>query len=791
MPDATFEFGTHPAWRPLTEGNAAGYTFLAIAGVTLIGLTCWTYLGVQKITTRRLVTLIVLRLIALLIAILTTLRPSLSVTDTPKQPSTLLVVLDASESMTIKDESNNQSRFEAMKKYLERCEPVLEALKEEQQVAVHLFRFSKDFDPEKDVYDPASAKADGKRTDFGTMLAKLHDKYQGEAKLRGLVIVSDGADNGILRPALAEAQRYRNIGCPIYTFGVGKDSTRSDQKDLALTGLAADPAPVPIKADLKIKATADAPGYEGAKTKASLYIDDKLVTTKEVRLEKEKGNEIEFDTKAPETAGEVKVKVVLDKLPGEMTDQNNTIETYLTVSKEGVRVLIVYRLHDDIAYLRTALGGDKRFDTIGVVRQTDAPLSEEEAKQFDLAKETYDVIVLGNVSPKRLAALNPKLMDQIERQVKDKGLGLLMLGGLDSFGGAADTPADDRWLGTKVANVLPTNLRIVEQVDDDKIQMLPTAQGLNHFMLKLDSDPKKNKDLWDRLNQKRTQLTGFTPVGSAKPGAIVFATARKENEKEGVPLLVGQEIGKGRTISFGANTLGRSWRKLGLPDNTEGYEVLQRFWKQIILWLAHQDEVEGSVYARPDLRRLAVGGRQTIRFGVRDKRGDEIPNAEIKYQVIAPDEKQDESKAVKAQRDAKGIAVASYDPKQPGEYKVVAWGVGKDPEGKEVKGDALARFLVFPDISDELLRPAANHEFLVALENAANGTALDAVRRIDRLPPFLEEMKNNPVKALDAKPKLYPDWRRSGNPWFLPALLGLFVAVLGCEWALRRMWGMI
>ena len=794
MADYQFDFTSNPAWRPLTEGDRLGYAFLGIAGIILIVLTVWTYTGNSRANGRRLTILVVLRLLALAMAILSTLRPSISLLEKPKEPSTLLIAIDASESMTIKDESNNLTRWEFMRKFLDKSAPLLEALKSEQQVAVQLYRFSKDFDPANDVWDPDAAKPDGKRTDFGTTMSRVYEKYQGEAKLRGLMILSDGADNGMLKPALGEAQRYRGIGCPIYTFAVGQPTTLSNARDIALTSIAADPSPVPIKADLKIKVAADAIGFEGARTKLRLFIDDQLVKTEDVQLAKAIGNEIEIVTKAPDKPGEIKIKVELVPLPGESTDLNNTIESYLSVTKEGVRVLVIYRLQEDMAYLRSALAGDKRFDYVEVVRQTDEPLPEAEQRKFDLIDQAYDVIVLGNVTPRRLSAINPKLMNQIEKLVREKGTGLMMLGGQDSFAGSADTPAADRWAGTPIANILPVTLGEVQQVDAERIQMLPTTDGINHFMLRLDSDPKKNKALWDRLNdpagKPNTRIVGFTPIGTPRTGHIRFADAKRENGQL-QPLMVGWAIGKGRTLAFGVNTLGRSWRKLGLPDKPEGYEITQRFWKQVVLWLAHQDEVEGNVYVRPEMRRLSQNSKQTVRFGVRDKRGEDIPTAEIRYQVVAPTEQPNEARAKPPERDAQGQFITSFEVKQPGEYRVVAWGKAKDAEGNEVKGDAIARFIVFPDISDELLKPAANHDFLLALENTANGTALDSVRRVDKLPSFLEELLKNPVKASNIKPKLYPDWKRNANGWFLPLLLVIFVTILGLEWGLRRMWGMI
>jgi uncharacterized membrane protein len=795
-PDAVYTIVTNPAWRPFTDIDLPGYVVIAAVAAVLVGFTVWTYLGSAQTTPRRLLLLVLLRLLALVVAILTALRPALAITDQPRIPSTLIIVVDNSESMTFRDEYNSMSRWEVVQQQLKKCEPLLEELKNDQQVTVYVYRFAKDFDPSTDRYTPDD-QANGKRTDFGTMLARLYEAHQGERKLRGLIIVSDGADNGTSRPALAEAAKWRGIGCPIYCFGVGQEGSRTDLKDIALTAINPEPSPVPVKSDLTVKALVNAQGFEGANIKVKLLLNDELVKTESFQLLKSLDNEIEIRTKAPDKPGEVKVTLqIVDAPPGEVTTLNNTIETYLTVTREGVRVLYIDVLRQEYSYIVNALGSDKRFDLVTVDRQTDAPLPVGESKKFDLTQEAYDVIILGDVSAARLKSIRPDLMDQIQRLVTERGTGLLMFGGRDSFNGTRGVPGSGDWAGTPVAQVLPVELGIPPQPFDvgdqvnEPTEMIPTDAGFAHYILRL--DPTKNKELWKRLNGPKTKLNGFTPF-KAKGGAIVFANARVQG-KPPVPLLVGMDVGKGRTLAFGAESTGQSWKLLGRdnPKNPkEGLEVNARFWKQMVLWLAHQDEVEGSVYARPEHRRLAVNGRQSVRMGVRDKRGDEIPNANLTYQILAPGEKEDQKKAARPERDTKGQARASFEPKQPGEYIVRVWGDGKDPEGAEVKGEGTARFIVYPDVSDELLRPAAQPGFLLNLENTTNGTSVDAIRRADRLPSFLEEMKNHPLRPAAVKPKLYPDWRRNANPWFLPTLLLIFVAILGVEWGLRRLWGMV
>ncbi|HKA06639.1 MAG TPA: hypothetical protein VKD71_05230, partial [Gemmataceae bacterium] len=184
-------------------------------------------------------------------------------------------------------------------------------------------------------------------------------------------------------------------------------------------------------------------------------------------------------------------------------------------------------------------------------------------------------------------------------------------------------------------------------------------------------------------------------------------------------------------------------------------------------------------------------GRQTLRMGVRDKRGDEVPESSLKYQIVGPNEPVDEKKAKPAERDPKGGGRTSFEAKVPGEYKVVVWGQGTDAAGEKITDEATARYFVYPEVSDEMLRPAANPEFLLALENAANGTAMDVARRAEQLPKFLEDMKSKAPTLTTPKPKPYPEWRRDKQKWFLPLMLILFVAVLGLEWGLRRAWGMV
>jgi uncharacterized membrane protein len=788
----TWELATNPAWRPITDADFVGYAILFGAAGLLVLLTVWTYLGNVRGTPKRVTTLIALRLLALLMAVIMAVRPAASLTEIPKLPSTLIVAIDSSESMSVKDEAN-YTRWQVIQKVLEQSKGVLEQLQNDQQVTVYLYHFAKDFDADTGKLTD-DTKPDGKRTDFTKLLSKLYDRHQGERLLRGLIILSDGAHNGEGRPEI-EVAKWRGIGCPVYNFVVGQASTVTNEKDISFTSINCDPSPVAIKSDLKVKGRLNAQGFVGNKQKVRLFIGEKKdpEATREFVLDKPTDNEIEFTVKAPDQPGEIKVRLELvDPPTNQVTKENDAIDTYLTVTKEGVRVLVISKDGWELRQIRNALATDKRIDYVEAVRSSESPGTAEDAQRFDLRSQRYDVIILGDVSARMLTAVRPSLLNEIRDLVKEKGVGLMMTGGAFSLSGTSGIPGAVGWRETAVAEVLPVKLfDAPREAVKEPTAIRPTKEGLQYYVTKLAADSKKNLTAWEQLNTGYTKLQGYNAMGTEKPGAAVYA--RANDAEKGPPLLVGQEIGnKGRTLAFAVSDTFLWTQPSADPTNRRStFDLHTRFWKQAVLWLAHQDEIEGNCYVRPEYRRLVVGGEQSVKLGLRDKRGDEVENADLRYQLLGPGDEPDKSKAKKADRDAKGGATVRFDVKNVGEYTIVAWGEGKDPTGEAIAGDAKARYMVYPDISDEMLQPAARPDFLLLLENTANGTALDAVRRADRLPAFLEELKANPPKQSSPKPKPYPEWRRDKQTWFLPILLLIFVAILGSEWGLRRYWGLV
>ena len=765
----------------------AGSPLPALAAVLVVWGTVVTYRGSPRASTAKILVVLGLRLLALLLTFLTVVRPAFVYRSENKVPSVLIVMPDVSASMNFKDEYNNQTRYEAMQAVLKKCEPVLQQLRDENQVTVVMAGFA------GEVVDwTPDLKADGKSSDYGGGLATMFQRFGNEPNLRGLILIGDGADNGRRFNAIAEARKWRSIQCPINCFGLGSTTNLPQQKDLAIMTLVVEPSPVYVKGRMILKANVDAIGCENAPITPHIFVEGREVPIEKIAINGEEtplgdaklplstGNEVRIETTAPETPGEIRVTLKIAPVVGEVTIVNNEISTFVTVSKEGVSVLLVAPADEESKYIRQVLSTDPRVHLYETTRQTDAPPRGSEAELFQFDRQAYDVIILRNVSAKRLSAGDPQILNKIHELVSVKGTGLMMMGGFDSFGGTPDIPGSGDWAGTPMEDLLPVKLNARGQIEG-KIEFHPTRVGLQHYLLQMGPDEKETEKIWDKLNQS-IKFRGINRLGDLKPTAQLLAST--EPNDKGDRLMAAMTFNRGRTLAFAGDTT-YLWRIYGLPNNTEGVEYHARFWKQTVLWLAQQENSEGNIWVKPDFRRLPAGQQQLFSVGARGKSGLELPGGRYEVKITAPN---GQSFPIPVRREGQFERGQFWQALQPGEYRIDASGTAKDVDGKLVGGKASVRFMVFQD-ERELLQQAADMDFLGKV--AAAGGGRSNAYRIDDLPDFLAKLKTATLPNQKVQIKRFPDWRKTTLTPFLPLWLVLFIAVLTCEWALRRLWGMV
>ncbi len=770
------------AWETpleMTPGGGAGLdrltgiglALLFIAPMALAGLTAATYLGPAAAAPRRTAVILSLRAAAFLLAAVAILRPYLAVsTEGAAGGDVLLIAVDSSKSMTIQDESS-RARWDAMLQALRDAEPALERLRREQNVQIEFVRFADKVEP---LALETPGAADGKRTDVGGMLKSLYEQYGGR-RVRGVLVLSDGRENGGQRSdPFAEARRWRRRA-PVHTFAFVNPNTPNGQRDVAVTNVTATPSVVPIKGRLTVHATINAHGFENSPVRVHLLLDDKEVKTQDAILKLTEGNQVILESDAPDRPGEVKVMVTVDPLPGELNRDNNQLGTFVTVVKGGLNVLLIDKERAwEPQMIYDALARDPRIQVKPLWLRGSEPAEANAGALFDFDKQKYDVIIVGDVTAAQMKAIQPDVLNQIAKQV-ERGAGFLMIGGYSSFG-------DGDWNETPVGAILPVDLSVRGQVEGGLrgIQMAPTDEGLRLYsrILRIaGGDAKAERAAWEEL----PGLEGFNRLGlPAQKGNLAVLAESKDivdpQTMRPYPLLVARDHGNGRVLAFAGDTTNRWIRD---PD---GQRKHGRFWRQMILWLARQDEDQSQARVVPDVRAIAVGADLGFSLGLRGKNGDEIKNGEYEVEVETPD---GEHKKVTPTRDGSEDRGA-FRPETPGQYTIRIHARGKDADGQDVDAEASARFLAFEE-DVEMAEWAADEGFLKKLADEGRGE----FRRGTKLVAFLEQLPPSPAAKTKPKVDADPDWNSaSWSPFFVLFYL-LFTGLLAGEWFLRRRWGMV
>ena len=525
------------------------------------------------------------------------------------------------------------------------------------------------------------------------------------------------------------------------------------------------------KGDLTVKTTIDAPGFVGKVVRVKLFLNGEEFASQDVELENSRGNEVRIKCTAPAKPGEYDVTIrVVDPRhpdeppPGQVSTARNELTTFLTVSKEGISVLLVDKQRGFEPQKICDALQDRRIRLHTVWLRGDKPLDVNVGDLFQFDKQQYDVIIIGDVTANQIRAVNPNALNEIEKLVGERGAGFMMIGGYASF-------APSVWRGTPIASLLPVELNVQGQ-EDRMVRMAPTEAGLRRFGFVLNQgDGKENvAEAWSKL----ARLEGYTRLGKPKGLATVLA---ETDDDQKAKLLVAMNYGGGK----GANE-GNAGRVLAFAGDTTNFwiqddetrEMHARFWKQTVFWLAKQEDPDSMVSVVPDVRRLPVRSETGFTVGMR-KGNYDVTDAEFTVVLRGPGL---DEKGVPCSTVPDAVCRGAIDrekTKRPGLYTLEAIGSGKDAEGHKVesKEPKTVKFYVYDD-DLETAQQAADHAFLKKLAKAGNGE----FREGKELPAFLRDLRKQLLAESKGRERHWPDWRTKNRSPFLVFFYLAFVAVL-------------
>ncbi len=755
-------------------------------GAIALGVVLWSYR--QRAIPSRVGRLAVgLKLTGLALLLISLVEPRVRSVQARPGANQLLVLVDDSASLTVRDADAEGTRGDQVRDLLSAD-------------AGWLARAGQDFDLRRHAFDRRLRSISGaedltfavESSDLAGALTRLAERSAGRP-VAGVVLLSDG----LATDAFPQEFDWSALGS-IHPVVIGG----SVRRDLALgtvevTQTSFEESPVTLSADLV------SIGCDGERVAVELYDRDGVRLERQIVIaDVDAPVEVRFDA-PPEATGvcfyRLRVSLAdegVDGGGGEATDANNERWAVVDRGEGPYRVLYVSgRPNWEFKFLARAAAEDPELELIGLVRiarrqpkftfragadrrnqlwdgfdNRDEDIAEELDEPVLLRLGTRDEFELRGGFPSAaddLFAYHALVIDDLEASfftpdqqalvaefVSRRGGGFLSLGGKQSFigGGYRRTP---------IEGLLPVYL---DGVPADPVAARPwqlelTRDGWLEPWVRLRSTEEAERE---RLGQMPPFLT-LNRVGAPKPAAQVLARAR--NDSGAIrPALVVQRFGKGRTAAM---LLGDLWRwDLRRPD--PDVSDLGAAWRQVLRWLV------ADVPRRVEFEVLTAEGPGAcvLRASLQDEAFAAVHDADLDLEVRPPEGPAFPLTATPSATEP-GVWEASFVPRVAGPWSATLVATGAD--GSDL-GQAETGWVSEPAAEEfEHLEP--DRAGLALLAERTGGELLEP----GDLDAFAAGLAEREVPITDER--LDSLWHR----WWV------FVLALVCfcaEWGVRRFHGL-
>lgn len=721
-------------------------------GVVALVLAALAYRRAHAtLTPRHRIVLFGLRagVVAVLVFCLT--GPALRLSTVVPQQNVLGILVDDSRSMGVADQ-DGKTRGAVAADAFAADGPLMRALS--QRFRVRLFGFSSSLERTDSL---TGLGFDGKRTDLAEALAAARRELSTQP-LAGLVVVSDGADNGgvsLTEPLLALAADR----IPVHTVGIG---TERFEPDIELRRVALPPSVLQgaaVVAELSVQA----PGFGGRTVPLVVQDQGRILSQTEIRLPA--GGEpavvrAHFQVADP---GPRRVRFTIPTQEGELLAENNSVEALLTVDRRVERILYFEgEPRFEVKFLRRAIADDDRLEVVTLLRTAEDKFlrlgvrdSTELAAGFPRTRAElfrYRGLILGSVEA---SFFTHDQLQMLAEFVSVRGGGLLVLGGRKAL-------VNGGWAQTAIADVLPVVLdpSATDTTFFVEVAVKPAPLGLDHPALQLRATPEASAARWDSL----PALSLLTPLRDAKPGATVLLTG----DGPGGPyvVLATQRYGRGRAVTFVPQD---SWiwqMHADIPLDDDTHEV---FWRQLLRHLV--SEVPQPLTVRLSADRVEPGQPVTVTADVADSGYVRVNGANVWATVVDPGGTEHEVPLRwTVRRD--GEYEASWTPTASGLHEVRV----RAEQGGHVLGQGVT-YLQAGDLGAEYFGAALHEGTLRRIAEETGGQYYT--------PATLRTLAED--VAFTESGATVVEYR---DLWDMPILLLVLFGLLSGEWALRKRRGL-
>jgi uncharacterized membrane protein len=601
----------------------------------------------------------------------------------------------------------------------------------------------------------------------------------------GILLLSDGREIGQAgheADASSETAALEQLHTPVHTVTIADPIAQlAGPADLAIEAVSANRhARVgnTVQVVLDLTATGRTPG---ASVPVTILDGNRVLASKTIDWhagDLSLRTNLEF---VPRRPGDLTLTAQVGPLPGETNLDNNRQSFPLSVRTKPLTVLFVDGvLRWEGKFVRQALSEDPDINVISSVRTARAG-SDRGSQGLLLAEQlaNVNVVILGDVEPGYFSAQEIRAL---RAWVTDRQGALLVTGGYHSFGPEGLGRSDLR-------EILPVEFSAAANPQvEQPFQLKITEAGRDCPIFHLTGDRVRDAAFFQAL----PPLSGCSRIAGVKPGAEVLAVnpaVIAPDGSQGLPVMVVQQVGAGRTMVLAVDTTWR-WRTVvgGFTGDTTFYT---RFWGQIVRWLAGMDaEPPQLLFASTDRARYAL--QETIELNATlriPRKGTQTAPAEPPPTAsqAATDGWQVSAQAVDEKGKRWTLPLAdlgngryrgTLGASQPGRWDLV---VTAEPPGTPIDAEAgherLSQSQVVsiavdpPDAELQDARP--DTQWLAAISQRSAGASL----RVEQVEAWAKHLPRKPISVARVQ---------QVELWHHPALATVFFAALCTEWFLRR-----
>lgn len=675
-------------------------TFAMVAAfVGVLALSVYLYRRSWGLALWLRVSLAVARLVVLVLVVAALFEPMALMREVETHQRTLPVLVDVSQSMSVKDPrkrtedlaeaaaalkllpSNAQGEADDVQLLLDTnqrqaiaaatrldlitslltvsARPVFDSLSEDVDVSYHAFggqtRMISDQGELIGVTLP-NLIASEPQTHIAASLESIA-KSSGDPPA-GIVLFSDGIDSGSAQRTEAVLQDLGARGIPVYTVPIGlSEPDDVSIRNIVMQEVAYSGDRVPVRVQLQSK------GYERRTARLTVSLNGRRVSSRTVRfgggLQFE---DIDFRVDVYEK-GAVQIEVAIEPFDDEVSAENNRVERSIRVVNEKVNVLYIEgNARWEYRYLRAILKRDPRINATFIASNAGPEVarnSAEHIERFPNQREQafqYDLVILGDVDSKFFSDEEFALLEEL---IRDRGGSLLMLCGPMSSPGS--------YQGTPVETMLPVQFLPDAKWEHvaESVYPLLTPEGRSSLVMTLENEKELNDRVWSRM----APMDQLPPLTGAKPGATVLAVLSDSTERDlAYPLVAWQRYGTGKCMTIATDRLWRLRYKTG-----DKYHW--RVWSQCIqfMTLSRLMGEHKRIRLETDRAIYSVGGQCRLYAHVLDEDFEPVAQPRFDVFVVGVDGTQTkETISLRPDRSHPGLYEGYFSPPAAGRYRLEA-----------------------------------------------------------------------------------------------------------------------